>query len=227
MSCHERPTVIIMKVGCEMAAPTIDDLFNLLDKWRHLPKYQLERRADLFFALFLPDVLEAHYNFKFKREVIPEFPLRHGTLGTNRGNASPNQSVNVDYVAFTKDDQKVFFVELKTDLNSRRTKQDSYLEKAAGLEFKALVDGIFLIRENSAQSKKYARLLDYLSELGVDGILHRPRAVYIQPRCNKGDVDCICFEEVAEVVKARGEIGERFAQSLCEWAKVEAGSRKS
>lgn len=29
----------------------IDALFNLLDEWRCLPKYQLERRANIFFAL--------------------------------------------------------------------------------------------------------------------------------------------------------------------------------
>ena len=122
-----------------MADPTMDDLLDLLDLWRHFPKYQFERRADLFFGVFLPDVLECHYGIEFNREVIPEFPLRHGTLGTNFGRTGANQSVNVDYVAFTRDGQRVFFVELKTDGNSRRTKQDDYLEKAAGLEFKTLV----------------------------------------------------------------------------------------
>ena len=68
-----------------MADPTIGDLFDMLDTWRHFPKYQLERRADLYFALFLPDILESHYGVKFNREVIPEFPLRHATLGTNQG----------------------------------------------------------------------------------------------------------------------------------------------
>jgi hypothetical protein len=212
-----------------MVSPTIGDLLDLLDTWRHLPKYQLERRADLFFALFLPDVLEAHYDCRFNREIIPEFPLRHGTLGTDLGGIGPNQSVNVDYAAFTKGDQRVFFVELKTDVNSRRTKQDSYLEKAASLEFRKLVKGIRFLREASAQHKKYDILLSRLAELGVDGISHKPEVVYIQPHCNKsanekGHGDCICFGEVAETVKTRGGIGERFAHSLKEWADVKAGS---
>ena len=38
-------------------SPTIERVFELLDKWRHLPTYWLEPRADIFFALFLPEVL--------------------------------------------------------------------------------------------------------------------------------------------------------------------------
>lgn len=41
----------------------IDTLFNRMDAWRHLPNYQLERRADLFFSLYLPEVLEAKLGF--------------------------------------------------------------------------------------------------------------------------------------------------------------------
>lgn len=33
-------------------SPTVERAFELLDRWRHLPAYQLERRADIFFALF-------------------------------------------------------------------------------------------------------------------------------------------------------------------------------
>jgi len=32
---------------------TINELFDLLDDWRNLPSYQLERRADIFFAIHL------------------------------------------------------------------------------------------------------------------------------------------------------------------------------
>ena len=41
----------------------IDTLFNRVDAWRHLPNYQLERRADLFFSLYLPEVLKAKLGF--------------------------------------------------------------------------------------------------------------------------------------------------------------------
>ena len=45
-------------LGKNGECPTIERVFKLLDNWRHLPDYQLERRADIFFALFLPEVLK-------------------------------------------------------------------------------------------------------------------------------------------------------------------------
>lgn len=33
-------------------------LFDLLDDWRNLPSYQLERRADIFFALHLEIIIK-------------------------------------------------------------------------------------------------------------------------------------------------------------------------
>ncbi len=206
-----------------MTDPTIETVFNTLDKWRHLPKYQLERRADIFFALFLTDVLENHCGTKFERLVIPEFPLRHGTLGTNKGRVGPNQSVNVDYAAFSKDYNKVFFIELKTDMKSIRPAQDRYLNEAAKKEFKELVEGVCLIRKHGKQPKKYERLLELLSEVPVDAVEHKPQIVYIQPKYSKQNhqdhATYIYFEEFADVVKTRGDIGKRFEQSLKSWVE--------
>ncbi len=39
----------------------VDSLFDRLDAWRHLPNYQLERRADIFFSLYLAEALEEKY----------------------------------------------------------------------------------------------------------------------------------------------------------------------
>ena len=38
-------------------------LFDRMDAWRHLPDYQLERRADLFFSLYLAEALQAKLGF--------------------------------------------------------------------------------------------------------------------------------------------------------------------
>ena len=51
----------------------IDALFDRMDSWRHLPNYQLERRADLFFALYLSKALEAKLGFPIRPELVPEF----------------------------------------------------------------------------------------------------------------------------------------------------------
>ena len=111
------------KVG-SMTGPTIDRVFDTLEEWRRLPSYQLERRADIFFAMFLTDALEKHIKTELERFVIPELPLRKGTLRTNKGSNDLNRSVKLDYVVFSKDYKRVFFVELKT----RGCRQKSLLQ---------------------------------------------------------------------------------------------------
>ena len=238
---------------------TIDGVFDLLDRWRHFPNYQLERRADIYFAMFLPDVLEAHYHTEFNREVVPEFPLRKGTLWPDKKLSDPNGSKKVDYVALTKEGQVVFFVELKTDIQSRNPEQDGDLEQAKDMEFSKLVDGILKISNPNVtgEARKYVHLLKLLSKLNLVDVpdevykkasnktLHglpaalsrvknkaervgKPKTVYIQPKydqaTHKGYADYIYFEEFANAIKGRGEIANRFALSLLEWAEVDAGS---
>ena len=49
----------------------INHLFDQMDKWRHLPSYQLERRIDLFFSLYLPQVLEEKTGMQISSSFIP------------------------------------------------------------------------------------------------------------------------------------------------------------
>ena len=122
-------------------SPTVGDVFELLNRWRHLPFYSLETRAAPFFALFLRDVLQAKFGTEIHETVIPEFPLRIGTLHDDERNLSKN----VDYVAFSKDERTVYLVELKTDMDSKRDEQDDYLSKARDeIEFGRLVEGVRL-----------------------------------------------------------------------------------
>ena len=100
-------------------------IFDLLDHWRHLPDYQLERRADVFFAAYLPQFLAHRWGMASAVQVIPEFPLRLGTLYPAAGQR--NQSCKADYLALAPDLSRAAFVELKTDALSRRTEQDKYL----------------------------------------------------------------------------------------------------
>ena len=59
---------------------TVAHLFNILDSWRHLPGYRLEGRLAPFFELFLLDMLGKCLDVELHPVVIPEFPLRKGTL---------------------------------------------------------------------------------------------------------------------------------------------------
>jgi hypothetical protein len=58
----------------------ISEIFDKMDKWRNLPKYGLERRADIFFGVYLKTALETKYKTKIKEEIIPEFPVHLATI---------------------------------------------------------------------------------------------------------------------------------------------------
>ncbi len=209
----------------------INDIFDKLDAWRHLPAYQLERRADIFFAIYLPDLLT--YKFGVTIEgVIPEFPIR---VGTTSPKLDINRSFKVDYLAKAAGTNQVFLVELKTDWHARREKQDWYLEKAREVGMVGLLEGLKKILRPPKSKKKYRHLLGWLQEMGfiagVDGKTFQVvpadydvEIVYIQPNNLDGQSHVITFQEVSDVVKNReDELSMRFSKSLLEWAATEAG----
>ena len=94
------------------AADLLYSVFPTFDDWRHLPTYQLERRVDVFFGLLLPEIVETEFGIERKYlEVIPEFPLRKGTLeecSVNTGRRDDkrnrdNRSTKVDFAVFSRD----------------------------------------------------------------------------------------------------------------------------
>ena len=91
-----------------------------MDTWRHLPAYQLERRADIFFSIYLPEVLTEKFGAEIEG-IVPEFPVHIGTIS----NIETNKSFKIDYLARAKNSQRLFFVKFKTDVGSRRLAQDS------------------------------------------------------------------------------------------------------
>jgi len=131
----------------------INELFDLLDKWRYFPAYQLERRADIFFAIFLKQTIQNKYSLSIDT-VIPEFPVRVGAIIEKE----INKSFKIDYVAVNQKMKQVFLVELKTDLLSRREKQDWYLKRAQEINIHGLVDGLIKIFHATNQKSKYMYL---------------------------------------------------------------------
>ncbi len=94
----------------------INEMFDRMDRWRNLPSYQLERRADLLFSLYLREALEVKLGFPILPDLIPEFPVRIGTIFPDE---ESNRSVKIDYLALSADLQHAVFVEPK----NRRTLQ--------------------------------------------------------------------------------------------------------
>lgn len=143
----------------------INELFNKLDEWRQLSAYQLERRSDIFFALYLPIILKARFNQNIDL-ILPEFPVRIGNLYSDKQLDNPNLSFKIDYVAICNTSNKVFLIELKTDDNSRRNKQDWYLEMAKSNNVIDLVNGVLQIYKATSSKKKYYILLTLLTTVG-------------------------------------------------------------
>lgn len=224
-------------------------MFDTLDAWRHLPAYQLERRADVFFALYLREVFAAELGVRLHPELIPELPLRLGVLRPE--SASSNQSKKVDYAAFEPGAERVWFVELKTDAASRNSGQDEYLVAAGKQRFRDIVAGIraITLATSSVHRPKYLHLVHVLARWGFMDLPpslreQSPRldkrafsdvrvtgdasveVVYVQPNAERDDGRTIGFERFASIVERnRDPLSQRFARSLREWSGTVAGRR--
>ncbi|MYC06965.1 MAG: hypothetical protein F4X57_07315 [Chloroflexi bacterium] len=202
----------------------MNDFFGLLDKWRHFPAFPLEARSEVFFALFLPTVLESHFKkdgVKIKPQVIPQFPLKK---------EDNNQSNNVDFFALSDNGECAFLIELKTDMASISKEQACYLKRAMKKDVDETLADITKISQRSEQKEKYRHLLSALRELEADlpKLRIKPEVVYIQPRpCKKNKVDgfkYIYFAEFAEIVESQGDMGGLFAGYLRKWRENPAKS---
>ncbi|MDE0036934.1 MAG: hypothetical protein OXU77_05125 [Gammaproteobacteria bacterium] len=142
----------------------LETVLSQLDRWRHLPKYRLEQHVDVLFGLTLPTVIGRRFNIDSSTlDVIPEFPIHHRTAGISGKN---NQSSNVDFAVFSKGGERVFLVELKTDVNSIKNKQLDRMRKTRG-KFRCLVNAVRTIAEHSPQKQKYLHLIFELHQVGA------------------------------------------------------------
>lgn len=223
-------------------------LFDNLDRFRHLPAYQLERRADAFFSVYLPGLVEEVTGVPLEDEILPELPIKRELVWAE---LPTHQSVKVDYALFSKDRRQVFFVELKTDVGSRRDAQDEYLEAATQLGFRKVLQGICDIFPKTKSYQKYCHLAATLSRLGYlelppdladfayptprRGLTERLAAIrprgedssievlYVQPHATEGNRS-IDFDQVAAYVARRPDpVSQAFAMHLLKW-KSPAGA---
>ena len=77
-----------------------EPVFANLDRWRHLPNYQLERRADIFFSVYLRGLMEEVTGVALDDVIIPELPIKRELIWSD---LATDKSVKVDYVLFSKD----------------------------------------------------------------------------------------------------------------------------
>jgi hypothetical protein len=226
-------------------------LLDLLDSWRDLPAYQLERRADIFFAAYLPRFLSDRFGCAVSERLIPEFPLHHRTmrpLVPRKG----DDSCRLDYLALDVDLSNAYFVELKTDAGSRGLEQEQNMTAAKEAGLPALVAGVLKIVKASTQKRKYACILrlmaankllalpeDFdemvarkryqsainqcLPRMRISEVKPEIRILYLQPRATgEGDIGFADF--AAWLCSQPGDdLAARFAVSLGRWAAAPAG----
>ena len=228
-----------------MTHPDTAHLFDLLDRWRHLPSYRLEPRTDPVFALFLPGALNRHLRprgIDIDPRIIPEFPLKQ---------ARTRRSDKADFFAVSTDRRHAFLIELKTDERSFRERQQAYLRRAVERGLAAVLHDIKSIAKakDPQVRRKYFHLLKAIAALdlmslppelegkifdlsqgvhacidriGIPSTLPDIEVIHILPKAEHA-LDCIDFASFADAVQHQGKIGRRFAASLRAWARVNAG----
>lgn len=151
-----------------MGLDSVERIFNNLDDWRKLPAYQLERRADIYFATYLPEVLKSLKIINNVKDmvIIPEFPLSKKAL---RGNYIYRDSLKIDYLVLNKENKKAIFVELKTDMISFDPEQYQNMQNATiiGLDKFCQMIIELLPKQNFRKRVKYYNLLKKLSDAGL------------------------------------------------------------
>jgi len=198
----------------------IEKLFSLLDDWRKLPAYQLERRADIFFALYLPEILnQPPFEFGITHDnIIPEFPVRTNKMFNGKPTFRSNK---IDYVVVSKKKKAVYLIELKTDENSRRDEQDRYLEDAEKETIKKLLKDISEISKKSKSKEKYEKLDECLEKSGIkesDLSNSNPKIVYILPNKEIENPNDISFDDIIKILEGKNDgVSEYFIDSLKNW----------
>ncbi len=188
----------------------IDQLFKNLEIWIKLPKYQAERRLDVFFGLYLKDILKECRSELFAKDdelvIVPEFPLQK--------NKSNNECTNIDYLVFNVTKKCVHAIELKTDDNSVNKKQINYYRK---FKEETSLDDLYTFATNprTGHSKeKYEFLAKYITD-NMKACQTKGNIIYILPNCKSHNsikangfnsikangFDSITFSDIANKMK--------------------------
>lgn len=212
----------------------IKDYFDKLECWKCLPAYKLETRIDSIVGFALPEIIKDLKGYSV-RTVIPELPLRVGTLeklNEDEKKKKENRSYKVDFYILTEC-HKNLFIEFKSDSNSRNDKQDRYLEEAIEKGMKKILGGIIDLASVSAYEEKYQYLLGTLHNFGLvtreNGNIHptphhsKINRIYIQPKRLKRDreKDIIDYKKLADSISRcykGSEFMKSFARSIKNWS---------
>jgi hypothetical protein len=205
-----RSEVPVTPASPEAALAFLTEVFDVLVSNKRLPKYQFERRVDIFVNVFLADVLSELFGGTYQL-VVPEFPLKKD---------DNHQCTNVDYLLFhttREGDQKWVFLELKTAAGSIGQEQAGIYRRSVERGMPALMRDLPLIRERTKARAEYDELLERVSALPHD----RPiEIIYLAPRAmTEAELGpggrTVTFEQLRTVEIARHpEVWKMFRDSV-------------
>ena len=230
----------------------LDKIFEYLNDWMKLPKYQLKRKVDRFFSIYLEEILSKKLEIRKKqiKEILPEFPLRK----EKKTGKEIYASNNADYAVFVAENEKIkmYLVELKTEMDSISGIQKEYYKTAKGKKLKEILKDIIEIEKKSDQWRKYDYLLGKLERLDLikinkdNGKNYRKEWKVITDNINKDKIEVIyitpinpenceytniTFKDVREFLKnGEGEFVKNFINLLVNIEKYneeEKNRRKS
>ena len=179
----------------------IDQLFYNLRIWKQLPKYQAERRLDVFFGLYMEDILKECRSNLFEEEdqliLVPEFPLQK--------NKSNNECTNIDYLVFNITKKCVHAIELKTDTHSVNDDQIDYYRR---FKDETSLNDLYTFATNPRKGRskdKYEFLANYITSNHLVDCQTKGDVIYILPKnkfsnsfkIQENGVDTITFADIA------------------------------
>jgi hypothetical protein len=181
---------------------SIAELMIRLADWSRFPKYQLERRVDIFLTPFLASYVGWRLagDASAARLVAPEFPLlasREGKPARKNGKKAPTaHTVNVDYLLHLErrtGQRSWVLVELKTDRHSYRDRQDVLYWKALDTGMSKLRKDLEFVRDHTKERHrpKYDAV-----ELALKSLDHLPaeslELAYLGPGASRASApDCV------------------------------------
>ncbi|MDM7913262.1 MAG: hypothetical protein QUS09_09210, partial [Methanotrichaceae archaeon] len=156
-------------------------MLALIDKYRFLPRFQVERHFDIYLIPFLATILNqlghGHYDF-----ILPEFPIQKCLFSERAKNNW--ESISMDYAAFDRDNQRIALIELKTDLESNRESQNEFLRSIEGMDLHSLLRFIEDrgMRGRDVKTLKFSFLASILQKNGLEKCFHgKPLVIKITP----------------------------------------------
>jgi hypothetical protein len=187
------------------------DIFTALLRNKALPKYQFERRIDIFLNVFLAEIISTLLGGEMEI-VAPEFPLKR---------AGDNLSRNADYLLFddAPDAKRWILFELKTDSGSIGAEQLRRYRSAMERGMPALVGDLLVIRNASKgrNRKKYDELHERITQYEPDYPLE---LVYLAPVSLERELSgaaehSFTFEQITRLeMKRHPEVWKLFCSQI-------------